>query len=40
MLKRTEPPFGFQASVFNDGFRGESHRRRDQLTDLLLIGWL
>ena len=39
MLKITEPPFGFQASVCNDDFRGESHRRRDQLTDLL-IGWL
>ena len=36
MLKRPELPDGFQGK---DSVRGYGRRMRDQLVDLLLIGW-
>ena len=39
MPRRPELPDGFQVRVFKANIRGEPCRVRDQLVDLLLIGW-
>ena len=39
VLRRPKLPDGFQARVFKDSVRGEGRRVREQLVDLLCIGW-